>query len=82
MIAHLLDMSHLQVPKATPQQQQQKPAPRAGFELGFTRDNEVFVGRLAMTGFAASVVGEVGVLVCHEQAAWSVHYLESCSLNH
>ncbi|WIA37198.1 hypothetical protein OEZ86_014150 [Tetradesmus obliquus] len=31
----------------------------AGFELGFTKDNEVFVGRLAMTGFAASVVGEV-----------------------
>jgi hypothetical protein len=31
----------------------------AGFELGFTKDNEVFVGRLAMAGFAASVVGEV-----------------------
>ncbi|KAF6254744.1 succinyl-CoA synthetase-like protein [Scenedesmus sp. NREL 46B-D3] len=32
---------------------------RAGFELGFTKDNEVFVGRMAMAGFAASVVGEV-----------------------
>ncbi|KAF6254728.1 hypothetical protein COO60DRAFT_1703166 [Scenedesmus sp. NREL 46B-D3] len=31
----------------------------AGFELGFTKDNEVFVGRMAMAGFAASVVGEV-----------------------
>lgn len=50
----------MQVPKALQQQQQQqKSSSKAGFDLGFTRDNEVFVGRLAMTGFAASVVGEV-----------------------
>jgi photosystem II protein len=52
-------LTNVKVPKTTPQQEQQKSAPKAGFELGFTRDNEVFVGRLAMTGFAASVVGEV-----------------------
>jgi hypothetical protein len=27
--------------------------------LGFTKSNELFVGRLAMVGFAAAVIGEV-----------------------
>jgi hypothetical protein len=27
--------------------------------LGFTKSNELFVGRLAMLGFASSLIGEV-----------------------
>lgn len=46
----------LQAPKVVRKAPNPKPA---GFELGFTKDNEVFVGRLAMLGFASSVVGEV-----------------------
>eukprot|EP00879_Flechtneria_rotunda_P023443 GHRR01024796.1.p1 GENE.GHRR01024796.1~~GHRR01024796.1.p1 ORF type:complete len:272 (+),score=62.74 GHRR01024796.1:646-1461(+) len=44
----------MQVEKPKPHRR----VPKAGFEIGFTRNNEVFVGRLAMVGFAASVVGE------------------------
>eukprot|EP01023_Acetabularia_acetabulum_P063975 TRINITY_DN8156_c0_g1_i2.p1 TRINITY_DN8156_c0_g1~~TRINITY_DN8156_c0_g1_i2.p1 ORF type:complete len:232 (-),score=42.62 TRINITY_DN8156_c0_g1_i2:239-934(-) len=29
------------------------------FKLGFTKDNELFVGRIAMIGFASSLIGEV-----------------------
>eukprot|EP00775_Hariotina_reticulata_P010780 gene10779-10936_t len=36
-----------------------KQTNKAGFELGFTKSNELFVGRLAMIGFASSLVGEV-----------------------
>jgi photosystem II protein len=28
-------------------------------KLGFTKSNELFVGRLAMLGFASSLIGEV-----------------------
>jgi photosystem II protein len=36
----------------------QRKAPLAGFELGWTRDNEVFLSRLSMLGFAGTAVGE------------------------
>jgi len=29
------------------------------FKLGFTKENELFVGRLAMLGFSASLIGEI-----------------------
>lgn len=48
----------MQVAKRPNNSQPARKAPLAGFEIGFTPDNEVFVGRLAMLGFASSVVGE------------------------
>jgi hypothetical protein len=60
----------LQAPKINQRAPTSSSKP-AGFELGFTKENEVFVGRLAMTGFAASVVGEVRTrLVC---CCWCLH---------
>lgn len=32
--------------------------PVAGFELGFTPDNEVFISRMSMLGFGSAVIGE------------------------
>lgn len=33
------------------------------FKIGFTQQNERFVGRMAMFGFAASLIGEVGAIL-------------------
>jgi hypothetical protein len=44
--------------KAAKQEQQPRKAPLAGFEVGFTPANEVFISRLSMLGFGAAVVGE------------------------
>ena len=33
--------------------------PKKKVQLGFTKGNELFVGRLAMLGFAFAVIGEV-----------------------
>lgn len=38
---------------------QSKNAKGLKFELGFTKNNELFVGRLAMLGFSASLIGEL-----------------------
>lgn len=38
----------------------QTSAKRPVFELGFTASNELFVGRLAMLGFASSLIGGAG----------------------
>jgi len=38
---------------------EKKPTPNAGFKLGFTKANELFVSRLAMLGFASSLIGEI-----------------------
>jgi hypothetical protein len=37
------------------------PAPKkqVGLQLGFTKENELFVGRAAMLGFAFSLIGEL-----------------------
>jgi hypothetical protein len=32
--------------------------PLAGFEIGFTPDNEVFISRMSMLGFGSAVIGE------------------------
>jgi hypothetical protein len=60
----VLSLVYLQAPKIsqkvpTTTRSSSSSSKAAGFELGFTKDNEVFVGRMAMAGFAASVVGEV-----------------------
>jgi hypothetical protein len=47
----------LQVVKASTNKKQRK-APLAGFEIGFTPENEVFISRMAMLGFGSAVVGE------------------------
>jgi len=49
---------HPQVAKKTTKQQQERKAPVAGFEIGFTPSNEVLLGRLSMLGFGSAVVGE------------------------
>jgi hypothetical protein len=48
----------LQLAKKSPTKQQERKAPLAGFEIGFTPDNEVFISRLSMLGFGSAVVGE------------------------
>lgn len=35
------------------------PKKSKGIQLGFTKDNELFVGRMAMLGFAFSLIGEL-----------------------
>lgn len=47
-----------QVAKKTTKQQQERKAPVAGFEIGFTPSNEVLLGRLSMLGFGSAVIGE------------------------
>jgi hypothetical protein len=47
-----------QVAKTAAVPKQQRKAPLAGFELGWTPENEVFVSRMAMLGFGSAVVGE------------------------
>lgn len=45
---------------ACPPGQQEAPATRTKtepFRLGFTKSNELFVGRMAMLGFASSLIG-------------------------
>jgi hypothetical protein len=44
--------------KADSSRNKSKKAPLAGFEIGFTPSNEVFLGRLSMLGFGSAVVGE------------------------
>lgn len=49
------------VPKVAKSQgvpKQQRKLPLAGFELGWTPENEVFVSRMAMLGFGSAVIGE------------------------
>ncbi|KAJ9513102.1 hypothetical protein QJQ45_029409 [Haematococcus lacustris] len=38
---------------------QSTPKKQVGLQLGFTKDNELFVGRAAMLGFAFSLIGEL-----------------------
>jgi hypothetical protein len=39
--------------------QEAAPKKQAGLQLGFTKENELFVGRAAMLGFAFSLIGEL-----------------------
>ena len=48
----------MQLANKTSKQQQERKSPLAGFEIGFTPDNEVFISRLSMLGFGSAVVGE------------------------
>jgi hypothetical protein len=48
----------LQLAKKSTTKQQERKAPLAGFEIGFTPDNEEFISRLSMLGFGSAVVGE------------------------
>lgn len=51
-------LTNVKVAKTAAVPKQQRKAPLAGFELGWTPENEVFVSRMAMLGFGSAVVGE------------------------
>ena len=47
-------------------------------EFGFLKKNELFVGRVAMLGFAAELVGEVRPASCCRQGVLSTCCICSC----